>query len=125
MEKPVSKGIVILGGKGNVASNNRVIGFNTGIHIEGGEGNRATANLVLSAEAAELFTRLDAAIIASGVPEESKKRLQESIAAMRQSAEQPSFGQRYKEFMALLADHMQVLAPVIGPLLPPLAAMLA
>lgn len=124
MNRPISKGIVISGGHRNVAYGNTVVGFDTGVHIEGGTENVADSNLVISRETAQLYAHLAAAIEKSDLPISEVSRLSKALAAMRQSTGQPSFAQRYKDFMALLADHMQVLGPAVMPLLPGLAALL-
>lgn len=124
MQKPSSSGIVITGGYGNVASGNTVIGFETGIHLEGGTSNLADSNLVISPDAAQLYAQLETAILDSGLPADQSARLSQALAAMRQSTGQAGFAQKYRDFMAVLADHMQVLGPVVAPLLPGLAALL-
>lgn len=124
MNEPVSKGIVISGGHGNVAYGNTVVGFDTGVHIEGGSANIADSNIIISADASRLYAQLAAVIEKSALPQSESKRLTQALAAMHQSTGQPSFAQRYKDFMAILADHIQVLGPAVMPLLPGLAALL-
>lgn len=48
--------------------------------------------------------------------------IQQNIEEMRATQGTQSFKLHYQKFMALLADHMQVLGPVVAPFLPALAA---
>ena len=43
---------------------------------------------------------------------------------MRSTQGTDSFKENYQKFMSLLADHMQVLGPVVAPFLPALAALM-
>lgn len=124
MQKPQSRGIVIEGGTGNHAYGNIVIGYDVGVHLQGGSNNRADGNLVLTAEAIELYARLKAAISSSTLQAADKARVQELVTEMKAATGEPSFVQKYKDFMAVLADHMQVLGPLVAPLLPGLSSLL-
>lgn len=124
MEKNRSIGISIEGGGNNFISANKIVGFDTPIHIKDSTHNKVDSNLILSLEAAHLYDDLAKVIAASEIPEEQKRTIAQAIGEMRLATGQPSFAQKYKDFMATLADHMAVLGPVISPFLPGLASML-
>ena len=73
---------------------------------------------------AELFTAL---IDALKPIEDSKLRetLTSSVEEMRSTQGTDSFKVCYEKFMSLLADHIQVWGPVVGPYLPALAKMVS
>jgi hypothetical protein len=124
MKNPNSKGIVISGGSDNSASGNTIIGFDVGVHIEGGIRNRADGNFVLSNDAAHIYAQLENAIASSAIQEQIKDQLLTLAQQMKTSTGTPSFIQKYKSFMSVLSDHMQVLGPVVGPILPALSGLL-
>jgi hypothetical protein len=74
-----------------------------------------SANVVdISAE--NLFTELRKAI-REGVAETSRRAaVLKAVDGLETSKEKPSFGQRYREFIAAAADHMTLLAPFIPAL---------
>lgn len=71
----------------------------------------------------ELFDKLLKA--AQSLPD-TKLNIQVStnIEKMRSTNGTQTFAQHYQNFMSILADHMQVLGPVLGPYLPALAAIM-
>lgn len=56
---------------------------------------------------------------------ELSKQVSLIIEEMKESHGTPKFVDKYKEFMSLFADHIQVLQPVITPILPALATLIA
>lgn len=72
----------------------------------------------------EIFDKLLTAL--SEIREtEISERAQQNIEKMRAAQGTLNFKQHYQDFMSLLADHMQVLGPVVAPFLPALAAFVA
>lgn len=124
MEKKNSTGINIEGGGRHFVYGNEIVGYDTGVNIKDSTHNEVASNLILSEEVALLYEDLTNVIAASEITEEQKKTISQAIGDMRQATGKPSFGQKYKDFMATLADHMTVLGPVISPFLPRLASML-
>ena len=102
--------------------------FNT--HISGDAqnvsigGNHVQQHATNTNANAELFTAL---IDALKPIEDSKLRdtLTSSVEEMRSTQGTDSFKAYYQKFMSLLADHMQVLGPVVAPYLPALAKMVS
>ena len=123
MEKPKSRGIVIQGGSGNIVERNRIIGFNEGIVMDEGKDNRAKGNVVLSADVAALFQNIEVALTGSKLKDQDKNVAIVALQAMKSEVGSPAFLSRYKEFMSIIADHMQVLGPVLSQWLPPLAGV--
>jgi parallel beta-helix repeat protein len=120
-----TKGIVVVDATNAVVSDNTIVGFDTGVHMEGGTNNVARSNSIISLDAVRLFAALQSAVEKAEIPAEGKQAVVQAIAEMRQSAGSPGFVQKYQKFMEILAVHMTVLAPVVGPLLPELAKLLA
>lgn len=73
---------------------------------------------------AELFTQLINAL-KSIEDSELRQTLTSSVEEMRSTQGTDSFKDCYQKFMSLLADHMQVLGPVVAPYLPALAKMVS
>ena len=71
----------------------------------------------------ELFTKLLEAIIAAKLPKGLETELGGVVEDLRATHGTAAFKEKYHRFMGVLADHMQVLGPVLGPFLPSLAAM--
>lgn len=76
----------------------------------------SSANLV-EVEPTELFGRIRAAIDQSVQDGELLKKLQEKVTELEKTQGTPGFAARYKELMALAANHMTLLAPFIPALL--------
>lgn len=72
----------------------------------------------------ELFTKLLEAIIAAKLPKGLETELGGVVEDLRATRGTAAFKEKYHRFMGVLADHMQVLGPVVGPFLPSLAAMM-
>ena len=76
----------------------------------------SSTNLV-EVEPTELFGRIRAAIDQSVQDGELLKKLQEKVTELEKTQGTPGFVARYKELMALAANHMTLLAPFIPALL--------
>ena len=72
----------------------------------------------------ETIHALLAAIQASSAPQASKDALGTHAEAMQDAIGTTGFKDHYLKFIGALADHMQVLGPVVAPYLPAIAAML-
>lgn len=98
--------------------------FNT--HISGNVQNVATGSHGVKQNAtstntnAELFDKLLEVLQALQNPEITDS-ISKNIKEMRSTQGTDSFKSHYQKFMSLLADHVQVLGPVLGPFLPALA----
>ena len=104
--------------------------FNT--YITGTVQNLASGSTNVSQHAkwqdgasAELFARLLDALTAANLPKPLKTQVCGAVEELREASGSPSFKEKYHRFMGILADHMQVLGPVVAPYLAPLAAMVA
>lgn len=73
----------------------------------------------------ELFAKLFDAIIAAKLPKPLEAELGGVVEELRATRGTAAFKEKYHRFMGILADHMQVLGPVVAPFLAPLAAMVA
>ncbi len=80
---------------------------------------------VVTDVSAELFSRLVAAIQASGIENSERARLEDSVQEMRRSYGASGFAETYVHFMSILADHLAVFGPIVAPYLPALARLLA
>lgn len=72
----------------------------------------------------ELFSRLIDAL-QSIENSELRENLISSVEEMRSTQGTERFKEEYKKFMSLLADHLQVLSPIVTPYLPALAEILS
>ncbi len=72
----------------------------------------------------ELFSQLIDAL-QSIEDSELRENLIASVEEMRSTQGTEKFKEEYKKFMSLLADHLQVLSPVVTPYLPALAEILS
>ena len=73
----------------------------------------------------ELFAKLLDAITTANLPQSLKLELGGVVEDLRATSGTVAFKEKYHRFMGILADHMQVLGPVVAPFLPPLTAMLS
>jgi hypothetical protein len=73
----------------------------------------------------ELLNEMMAAIKAKTDDPVARSALEAAVEEMRAKYGTPHFLQSYTSFMSVLADHMQVLGPVLAPFLPALAKLLA
>ncbi|MDO9333897.1 MAG: hypothetical protein Q7T57_05180 [Dehalococcoidales bacterium] len=87
-------------------------GPNTRVNIQSVD---SSANLV-EVEPTELFGRIREAIGQSVQDGELLRKLQEKVTELQKAQGTPGFVVRYKEFMALAANHMTLLAPFIPAL---------
>lgn len=71
----------------------------------------------------ELFANLISAIRESSVDKVEMEEIASAVENMASSYGGDSFSSAYTKFMGLLADHIQVLGPVIAPFLPALAQL--
>lgn len=72
-----------------------------------------------------MFARLLDALTAANLPKPLQTQVCGAVEELREASGSPSFKEKYHRFMGILADHMQVLGPVVAPYLAPLAAMVA
>lgn len=72
---------------------------------------------------AEIFAKLLDAVVAANLPNPLQAQVCGVVEELRETSGTPGFKERYHCFMGILADHMQVLGPVVAPYLAPLAAM--
>ena len=102
--------------------------FNT--YITGDVGNVATGGKNFNQETwrtevdKELFARILDALSRSASDANTIERLSGLVEEMRDAEEPERFITSYQRFMSTLADHMQVLGPVLAPYLSALAALL-
>lgn len=104
--------------------------FNT--YITGTVQNLASGSTNVSQHAkwqdganAEVFAKLLDAVIAANLPNPLQAQVCSVVEELRETSGTPGFKDQYHRFMGILADHMQVLGPVVAPYLAPLAAMVA
>lgn len=104
--------------------------FNT--YITGNVQNLASGSTNVSQSAswqsgvgAETLSQLLDAIASADLPANVRTVATDSIQQLRASPDASTLKERYHRFMSILADHMQVLGPVVAPFLPSLAAMVA
>lgn len=71
----------------------------------------------------EIFAKLLNAVIAAKLPKPLEDEFGGVVEELRATHGTVAFREKYHRFMGILADHMQVLGPVVAPFLPPLAAM--
>jgi hypothetical protein len=102
--------------------------FNT--YITGNVQNLASGSTNVSQSAswqsgvgAETLDKLLAALSSAVLPASVRVAATDSVQQLRESPDAPTLKQRYNRFMGILADHIQVLGPVVAPFLPALAAM--
>lgn len=104
--------------------------FNT--YVTGDVHNLATGNSGsvsqtvknIDTNSATLLDKLISTIMESNIPADAKSSMSESIEGMRSTLGSSSFKEHYLKFMGGLADHIQVLGPVIAPFLPALTALI-
>ena len=119
-----SIGISLTNVEGGVVRGNTSVGHDVGIAAKNTKSINFIENLSIGLEAAALFLEIEAAINQSNLTEIHKHRMLNANREMKYAAGNESFGGKYKAFMAVLADHIQVLGPALTPLLPGLAAWL-
>jgi hypothetical protein len=73
----------------------------------------------------ELLSKLLDAVLQANLPKPLQEEVGGAIEDLRAAGGTKGFAEKYHRFMGILADHMQVLGPIVAPYLAPLAAMLA
>ena len=71
---------------------------------------------MVSVESAVLFDNLREAIQKSSLDSTSMRQLIRNVDAMQSAVGTKTFGERYKEFIAVAADHMTLVAPFLPAL---------
>jgi hypothetical protein len=89
-----------------------LIGQNTRVNIQSSD----SSTNVVSVESSVLFENLRQAVQQSSLDSVVAQRLVENVNAMQSSAGTKTFGERYKEFIAVAADHMTLIAPFLPAL---------
>lgn len=102
--------------------------FNT--YITGNVQNVATGSSNVSqrakstSENPQVFQGLLDALSQAAVDSSVRTKATSLVEELRDEKEPAGFRRRYTEFMSFLADHFQILGPVVAPYLPALAAVL-
>jgi len=89
-----------------------LIGPNSRVNIQSSDSSTNIVNVETSA----LFEALRKTLDGSIADQALQHRLRETINAMQASAGTRSFSERYKDFIALAADHVTVFAPFLPAL---------
>lgn len=103
--------------------------FNTYItgtvqNLTSGSSNvRQTANYIEN-DASEIFKKILDAVNCAQLELNITKAIESTILQMQATKGTSSFKQHYQSFIGILADHMQVLGPVVTPFLPALSALI-
>jgi hypothetical protein len=97
-----------------------VSGTNARVNI----GSADSSVNVVQEHASQLFADLLGAVRAANVDNERLRLLENAVLAMQQSYGDSTFSLRYRAFMSVLADHIQVFGPIVAPYLPTLAALI-
>ena len=91
---------------------NNLIGPNTRVNIQSSD----SSTNVVSVESAVLFDNLREAIQKSSLDSTVARQLIQNVNAMQPAVGTKTFGERYKEFIAVAADHMTLVAPFLPAL---------
>ena len=91
---------------------NNLIGPNTRVNIQSSD----SSTNVVSGESAVLFDNLREAIQKSSLDSTVERQLIQNVKAMQSAVGTKTFGERYKEFIAVAADHMTLVAPFLPAL---------
>ena len=91
---------------------NNLIGPNARVNIQSSD----SSTNVVSVESAVLFDNLREAIQRSSLDSTVAQQLIQNVSAMQSAAGTKAFGERYKEFIAVAADHMTLIAPFLPAL---------
>lgn len=73
----------------------------------------------------QLFSKLIEAVATANLPKHLEAEVSEALKELHASTGTASYKQKYHQFMGILADHMQVLGPVVAPYLAPLATLVS
>jgi len=96
-----------------------VLGTNARVNINSKDSSINVVNDV----SAEVFEQLAAAIRAATAEPKEKVTLETSVYEMRESYGTTGFADSYCRFMSIVADHIQVIGPIVAPYLPALARL--
>jgi len=96
-----------------------VSGTNARVNI----GSTDSSINVVQEQAAQVFADLLTAVRAANLDSERLRLLENAVLAMQQAYGEPTFSSKYRTFMSVLADHIQVFGPIVAPYLPTLAAL--
>lgn len=95
-----------------------------------GTGNRvnidstdSSVNVIEQADP-EVFRDLVAALNQNDVDQNIRQTLEPAIEEMRRAFGSTTFGEKYRAFLSLIADHIAVLGPIVGPFLPALGDLI-
>ena len=91
---------------------NNLIGPNTRVNIQSSD----SSTNVVSVESAVLFDNLREAIQKFSLDSTLARQLIQNVNAMQSAVGTKTFGERYKEFIAVAADHMTLVAPFLPAL---------
>ena len=89
-----------------------LIGPNARVNIQSSD----LSTNVVSVESAVLFDTLREAIRKSSLDFTVERQLIQNVSAMQSAVGTKTFGERYKEFIAVAADHMTLVAPFLPAL---------
>ena len=89
-----------------------LIGPNTRVNIQSSD----SSTNVVSVESAVLFDNLREVIQKSSLDSTVARQLIQNVNAMQSAVGTKTFGERYKEFIAVAADHMTLVAPFLPAL---------
>jgi hypothetical protein len=96
-----------------------VTGANARVNV-----NSTDSSINVASDAnAELFRQMLVAIRESTADNEARAKLERATQSMQSNIGTASFGEAYRSFMSVLADHMQVFGPIVAPYLPALARL--
>lgn len=73
----------------------------------------------------QVFSDLLQAITQAQLPQQLEMEVSTAVEQLKNTCGTSSFTQKYHHFMGILANHMQVLGPVVAPYLPSLAALIS
>ena len=89
-----------------------LIGPNARVNIQSSD----SSTNVVSVESADLFDNLREAIQKSSLDSTIARQLIQNVDVMQSAVGTKTFGERYKEFIAVAADHMTLVAPFLPAL---------
>ena len=89
-----------------------LIGPNTRVNMQSSDSSTNVVNV----ESAVLFDNLREAIQKSSLDSTVARQLIQNVKAMQSAVGTKTFGERYKEFIAVAADHMTLVAPFLPAL---------
>lgn len=96
-----------------------VSGTNARVNI----GSADSSVNVVHEQPAQVFADLLTAIRAANADREQLRSLEDAVLEMQQTYGEQNFSSKYRAFMSVLADHIQVFGPIVAPYLPTIAAL--